>query len=244
MGGVFAVILLPLIVTSGVEADDMQQYLSDTVELVQKGKYEEALKRHLWFHEHALEHEPGMYGVRLSFALSYWKQLGTVYPPAIEAMKKVRDEKTLKMEKGEGRRELFHDVTALNRTLDENGKTVKLFRKLDQEQPALAKACWLMGRDEIFEARAYDLVKKYAGNLIGEYEQMKQSFDEMKSIVAKMKDAETAKANMERRFVDDTLQLIEIAVGIDDMEAARQIQSKALGVVYDERLKAAIPEQP
>ena len=35
-----------------------------------------------------------MYGVRLSFALSYWEQLGEVYPPALTALKKTRDDKT------------------------------------------------------------------------------------------------------------------------------------------------------
>lgn len=62
--------------------EDMQKYLSDTQEMVRQGKNQEALERFVWFHDHALEHEPaGMYGVRLSFALSYWKALGDVYPP-------------------------------------------------------------------------------------------------------------------------------------------------------------------
>ena len=47
----------------------MQKYLSDTQEMVRKGKYKEALERFVWFHEHALEHDPAMTGVRLSFAV-------------------------------------------------------------------------------------------------------------------------------------------------------------------------------
>jgi len=64
----------------------MQKYLSDTQQMVREGRYQEALERFVWFHDHALEHEPSaMYGVRLSFALSYWKSLGDVYPPAMTA---------------------------------------------------------------------------------------------------------------------------------------------------------------
>src|SRR5688572_11688303 len=32
----------------------------------QAGRYEEALAKHVWFHSHALEIEPALYGVRLS----------------------------------------------------------------------------------------------------------------------------------------------------------------------------------
>jgi len=62
------------------DKQDMCKYMDDTHTLVKQGKYAEALERMIWFHNHALEHELGMYGVRLSFALSEWKELGDVYP--------------------------------------------------------------------------------------------------------------------------------------------------------------------
>ena len=64
------VMIIALMVLSfPVQAEDMQKYLSDTQEMVLQGKHKEALERYIWFHEHSLEHEPSMYGVRLSFAL-------------------------------------------------------------------------------------------------------------------------------------------------------------------------------
>jgi len=46
-------------------------------DLAHQGKNEEALERFLWFHDHALEHDPAMHGVRLPYALSSWtKQQG------------------------------------------------------------------------------------------------------------------------------------------------------------------------
>jgi hypothetical protein len=63
--------------TLSANAEDMQKYLADTQEMVRQGKHQEALDRFIWFHEHALENDRGMTGVRLSFALSYWKA-GTV----------------------------------------------------------------------------------------------------------------------------------------------------------------------
>ena len=102
------------------QANDMQAYLNRTQQLVRQRKYREASDRFVWFDEHALEHDPGMSGVRLSFALSYWKDLGDVYPPAKQAMVDMRDRKTWQLWEGRGNVALFSDVAALNRTLNEN----------------------------------------------------------------------------------------------------------------------------
>lgn len=77
-----------------VQAEDLLKYLRDTQDLARAGEYEEAAERYLWFHNHVLEHEPAMNGVRLSSALMSWKELGDVYPPALASIKKVRNEKT------------------------------------------------------------------------------------------------------------------------------------------------------
>ena len=144
-------------------AEDMHKYLSDTLDLVREGKHKEALDRWLWLHDHALEHAPAMYGVRLSYALSYWKELEDLYPPALIALKKTRDDKTALLAQGNGNRYLFHDVMALNRTLGDDSKTVELFRKLDHDQKRMAKQCWPFAKKVIIEAKAYDLAKKYTG---------------------------------------------------------------------------------
>ena len=134
--------VLTMMASLTAHAEDMRKYLNDTQTLVRDGKHEEALERFIWFHYHALEHQPSMYGVRLSFALSYWKQLGDVYPPALTALKITRDYKTDLFVQNKGNRNLFHDVMALNRTLGQDIKTVDLFRTLDIDQADLAKECW------------------------------------------------------------------------------------------------------
>jgi len=50
--------------TLSANAEDMQKYLADTQEMVRQGKHQEALDRFIWFHEHALENDRGMTGVR------------------------------------------------------------------------------------------------------------------------------------------------------------------------------------
>jgi len=137
----FKIMIVAISACLSVQAEDMEKYLDDTEAMQEQGKYEQALERHLWFHDHALEHDCSMAGVRLSFALADWKDLGDKYPPALTAMKKVRDEKTALLENGHGSYALFLDVDSLNETLGEEGKTIELFRKLEREQHDLAEEC-------------------------------------------------------------------------------------------------------
>ena len=224
-------------------AEDMQKYLSDTEALVREGKHKEALERFLWFHDNALEHQPSMYGVRLSFALSSWKQLGDVYPPSLSAMQEIRDKKTQQMIQGKGNSHLFHDVTALNRTLGDDTKTVDLFRKLDKEQKDLAKQCWNMGKDAIIKTKAYDLARKYIGNPVREWGKVKEMYDMNKAMYGGKNFGEHFKTYNENNLVEESLKLIEVALALDDKKAAKEIQAKALAILDDYRLNDAIPEE-
>jgi hypothetical protein len=235
-------LLFALTASLTAHAEDMQKYLSDTQALVRDGKHKEALDRFMWFHDHALEHQPSMYGVRLSFALSYWKQLGDVYPPALVALKNTRDVKTDVLVKKNGNHNLFHDVMALNRTLGEDAKTVDLFRILDQNQADLAKRCWNMAKDAIIKQKAYDLARKYIGNPVREWGKVKQMYAMKKAMYDEKNFGEHFKAHNENNFVEESLTLIEVALALDDTDAANEIKSKALAIIDDYRLNNAIPK--
>ena len=234
---------LLLLISLPVYAEDMQQYLSDTEDLARQGKNEEALERFLWFHDHALEHEPAMYGVRLSFALSSWKQLADSYPPALTAMKKTRDDKTLLLENRKGNTDLFHDVVALNETLGNDDKTIILFRRLDQEQKGLAAQCWDTAKDAVIKAKAYDLAKKFIGNPVREFDRLKEMYDQITGMCGGKNFGESFKAWHENNLVEKTIGLIDMAIALDEAKAAREIQEKALVIVDDQRLRDAIPAE-
>ena len=155
----------------------MQAYLSETQELVRQRRYAEALERFVWFHDHALEHNPGMAGVRLSFALSYWKNLGDVYPPAKQAMVDIRDRKTRQL--GEtGSAVLFSDVAAINRECDENVETVQLLSEIEKSKPKLASECWAYAHEPVFLENRYDIARKYIPTPLKDYDREKARYDE------------------------------------------------------------------
>ncbi len=170
--------LLAIALVAAEPKIDLQQYLIQTNHLIRIAKYDEALDRCIWFHEHSLEHEPSMVGVRLSFALSAWAQLGTKYPPAQKAMVQTRDRAVSQILEGKGGIMLFMDAAALNRELLENAKTVELFETLDQKQPELAKESFKVVSELLFDAKKLDLLKKYVSPLNESFDAIRKDYDE------------------------------------------------------------------
>ena len=221
--------LVLLIISHVCNAEEMRLYFQETDKLISASQYEEALERTIWFHNHALEYDPNMYGVRLSFALNTWHELGKLYPPALASLKKTRDNKTNLLLSGDGTRNLFHDVYAINRTLSERESTIELFKKLDKEHPALAKQCWRIVEDDIIQQNVYYLINKYISDLLKAYSRTE---DELKLMI-KMhtqsgdEDNDTFISIYKNRFVEKTQQLINISVMREDNATADKIKTKA-----------------
>ena len=124
-------------------------------------RYESALAKHVWYHENALKIEPAQYGVRLSFALISWVELGELYPPALEKLRSIRDKDESTMQEGETSEERFHDVAAINKYLGEDTKTTELFVWLDQNNRNFAKSVYSVAQPSLIRAKKFDLCGRY-----------------------------------------------------------------------------------
>jgi hypothetical protein len=124
-------------------------------------RYEDALAKHVWFHQNALKHDAALYGVRLSFALGSWMELAKHYRPATEALKEVRDQAGARIREGKGQHGDFHDFSSLNEMLGEERATADLFAWLDQNNPALAKRSYGVAQGALIHAKQYRLCGKY-----------------------------------------------------------------------------------
>lgn len=122
---------------------------------------------YVWFHEEALKTEPAYYGVRLSYALADWLELGKHYPEAHTTLLSIRDRKTEQILRGEGTRELFHDVAAINDHLGEAARTHALFRRLAEMAPELAKSCSSVALPVLVAAGDFDLAKLFLPEIDG-----------------------------------------------------------------------------
>ena len=156
------------------ENPDPQTILNEARADTQAKRYEVALAKYVWFHEHALSVQPSMAGVRLSFALSDWETLGRVYPPALEKLRRTRDALELKAIKGEDIGSGFHDLAALNRTLKEDSRTTDAFRLQDELNPKAATVAFVYVKAALIKDKAYELYAKYI--------RPKRDFDQMKKL--------------------------------------------------------------
>ncbi len=223
---------------------DMQKYLSDTEELARKGRHKEALERFIWFHEHVLEHEPAMAGVRLSFALSSWKKLGDAYPPAKQAFLDMRDKRAEQLRNGQGDYSTFQEVSAFNRELGRRDETVKLFLELEKKDPARAEQCWIMAKDAVFAEKQLDIAKRYIKSPLREYKILKASYDRENAYFEGTKSGGDRFKNwQDKHFVEETLRLITVAKYIGDKKTAEEIRKLAVSVVDDPRLQEPIPTE-
>ena len=211
-------------------AIDLHQHLNKTRLLVDEGNYREALNRYEWYSKYSIKHQQSMDGVRLSYAVTDWKNLADVYPPAMKSLRDIRNKSLNLIQQGNSNGgyyncDLFGDVAALNNVLSEPEQTVSLFELLDKEQPNFARRCWVFAERSVLQAKQYDLAAKYMGDPM-------QQFLEVKGLIDHQKN----------NLVEESLKLIALSLSVGDNDTAYEIRTAALAIVDDFRLHSAISD--
>ncbi len=245
------------------EKPDLQKVLNSAKSLTDEGSYAEALQHYLWYFEHS-RNDPGQKGVRLSFALSDWIELGRRYPKARQALIEIRDADARQFSDGGGYQDLFQEVSGINQYLNEGAATVALFKAIEQHDPQLAKQCYPFVQDRLVQKGEYDKCLGYLGDPQAAFDQIRTSRERIKNWEdqqasrreqEKQRFQAMAKTNpafahipvlpepppfAENNFVGQTRQLIEILVGAGWPADAARIQAEAVAVLDDARLKSAV----
>ena len=229
--------ILVLFASINVFAEDMSNFFKDTINLAQEEKSQEALKRFIWLYNHALEHDPAFYGVRLSYLLEYWKGLADKYPPALKALQDVRDKETELLKNGKGTYETFNEVVSINRVLEEEEKSVELFVFIDNKDPELAKRCWKYIDSRIIAAKKIDLVRKYEPDLMKKFKEIVFTYKSNVLRYETFEHRDAFKKFNEDDFVCESLNLISAIEAIKDKIAAEEIRKKAFEILPDQRFK-------
>ena len=145
---------------------DPRRILREAREDTAAGRYEDALAKHVWFHENALKLAPDLDGVRLSFALAYWNRLGASWPPALETLRRIRDDlrtdiRNAKATRAADVRRAFNELAAINKELGDDAGTVALFLWLDANRPPLAKVTYDLAERALIAANQYAACGRY-----------------------------------------------------------------------------------
>jgi hypothetical protein len=150
-----------VLVVSGCAKKEPEKIRSEARADARAERYEDALAKHVWYHRNALKYEPALSGVRLSFALSDWYELGKAYPPALVKLKEIRDEAAKNVTNGKHVRESFHDLAAINRTVGEESRTKEIFVLLDAQNADAAKEVFDLAQPALINTKEYKLCGKY-----------------------------------------------------------------------------------
>lgn len=145
------------------QTPDFNNILTQANVLTEKGRYEEALQHLVWYYTNS-ETDPGQKGVRVSFALSDWIELGRRYPKARQALIETRDGYEQRLLDGHGSSGLFQDVDAMNQSLDTEDDTYTLFKSIELRDPKLAGHCYEFIEDELVQRGEYETCRKYVGD--------------------------------------------------------------------------------
>jgi len=209
----------------------MSDYLTETRKMTKEKKYAEALERFIWFHEN------GPVPTRNSFALMYWKELADDYPPALVALKNTRDTAYSNALKDSLDADYFSEVVALNREFGDTIESIKLFELIAYKHPKSAIHCWYYIKDELFKAKRYDLIKRYLGDPLAEYNELASIHKDNRSFLKKQRGKFSKLiADEDKDFIEKCVGLVNYCKFLTDTFSANKIWSKARQVFNDDMM--------
>jgi serine/threonine protein kinase len=248
---------------------DLQKILDEAKDFMSKGAYEEALQRHIWYHNHALQIDPAQTGVLLSFALSDWMELGRRFPKAKQALIEIRDHKTREIAEGRGYSELVQEVQSLNSVLQDDEATYALFQTMRKKDPKLAEQSYFYLEPLLVSKGEYQWCFSLMGGAERRFSLIRQGFEMETDRQKRMAESrqrtaqQMAAMNQKRgwtnswsppdtsammkksgedRFVGQTCQLIEILVGTGHQAEAEKLRDQAVAILDDPRLRSAMSD--
>jgi hypothetical protein len=203
----------------------------------QEGRFEEALDEFIWFHDHALEFVPALRGVRLSFAIAYWLELGKEYPKALATLSEIRDRKAAALFAGDADAALFKDVESINGYLKQENLTYDLFASIDKKFPDLAKRCFSYAVPSIVKSSDFEMARRYIVDTEASLGRFLKDFNKQ---IEEMRDGPHRDMRFDA-FVHIFSQKIQVLVailrGCCEIELADRIQQMALeGIMNAEAL--------
>jgi hypothetical protein len=216
------------------------------------GEFKVALAKHLWYHQNALRIQPAQSGVRLSFALNYWKELADAYPPAMAKLVEARDAAAAAVVANQDARQsfpLFQEFAAINRTLNEEVRTRELFSTLHNEQPEVAKRVYLLAEPALVRGKEYQLCSYYL-EPDAMLRRMAMAFEASKKLAKSPKFGGKQFDFGKQRFTSNVATLVALlAVNMRTAEAEKtaaaakeQWNDQSFHAAIDEALKGKVPD--
>jgi hypothetical protein len=225
-----------------VNETEATKVLREARQLVKSEQYAAALEKYIWFHNHALDFDRALAGVRLSYAIAEWVDLGEVYPPARSALESVRDAKGESLAQGAYDVSLFHDVASINRAFGQVDRTSDLFKSIANVDRGVAAKCFNIALESLVRMKEFDLARSFISDPRKEIDHfampLKFASPQTQSVSPEM-----MQETFVRIYVKKVNLLLQIFTGIGDEEASNQLRHYAVECVTDAQLRDKIREQ-
>ena len=154
------------------------------------------------------------------------------------ALKADRDKKTNQIIATGESKNLFMDVDAINRTLNENIKTADLFEIISNKYKKLAGEVISYALDDLLTSKKYELITINVPDITDQYHRIETKYKN--DIAAFPSRDETLKAYVSESFATEVIQLINYCTATNNNGAAIQIQAEALALVNDANIRKAL----
>ena len=224
-----------------VNETEATKVLREARQLVKSEQYAAALEKYIWFHDHALDFDRALAGVRLSYAILEWVDLGNVYPPAREALERVRDTKTESLTQGTYDVRLFHDVASINRAFGEVERTRDLFKIIADADRSVAEKCFRIALESLVDTKEFALARSFIPDPQKQIEQFAMPFKfGHQSTPSISPEAQEAFVTI---YVKNVSRILQVFLGVGEEDFANHLRYYALECVADAQLRDKIMER-
>jgi RNA polymerase sigma factor (sigma-70 family) len=204
-------------------------------ELAKNGDYAGALAEFLWCYNQGMPQVPDYRGVRNSFLLSEVADLGKQYPPALDALRDLRDQAKADILNNVTDIKAVQDFSSLNIALNDDSQTMDLFKQLDPSDPRRA-AVGLGVYDQLVTGQDYTDAAQVVS-----YQKMTMMIDAMTQpppATATM--PAQAQEIMRTTTVSTASKFVEVLAGSGDVDDARALADKILAYDNSDETKAIL----
>ncbi|MES2069316.1 MAG: hypothetical protein V4488_03135 [Pseudomonadota bacterium] len=229
-----------------INTEKARRILDQARQAVREQDYALALEHYEWFFDHALdEDQASLYGVRLSYCLDEWAQVGEKYAPARARLEQKRAESIQQLELTRQAKK-FHDFIALCRYTGMPALPVQQFLEYHRSDRELAREIYTFIREQLMAAGQWEVCGAYIEDADGQYAEALELFDI--SIAYARKNASLGVDDMEQRiedmYVNKATYLVTVLSHTRRTEEAQRICERANQDMQQRGLKEFLSVYP
>lgn len=179
--------------------EEFSERFNQVRELVAQEKYAQASSAFEQLYEQSASVDRA-HGVRNSFLVGAWHELGQEYAPALEALK-VKRQELLELALSDSLTfETFSDLSSINRVLGDDSLTLDVFKQVHNKHPEQAEQLYFAAADLLIQHGEYDLLMHYNPDPIFSFESARYSREGSLSSVREGVLEEGHKRRADQRF--------------------------------------------